>query len=236
VKKLFGNRSNYIMKEKIKKHILWTYQTFINFIFPAFCLSCKKEGFLLCSTCASKIKRSDYKKKNWINPLFDYKDETIKKAIWKLKYREKTALAKPLACLLYEHIIDELADANIFKTMEKPMLIAIPLSKKRMRERGYNQSLLISKEMSFIKNSPFELRKDVLYKIKDSENQADIKDRLKRMKNLKGCFCVKNKKVIHNRNIVLIDDVVTTGATLTEARKVLKKAGAKKVIAFTLAH
>ena len=56
------------------------------------------------------------------------------------------------------------------------------------------------------------------------------------MKNLIGSFIVKNKEEIKNRNIILIDDITTTGATLNEARKTLKKAGAKKIVAFTVAH
>jgi len=68
------------------------------------------------------------------------------------------------------------------------------------------------------------------------EHQAQIENRQKRIKNIIGSFAVKNKDIIKNRNIILIDDVTTTGATLNEAKKVLREAGAKKIIAFTIAH
>jgi predicted amidophosphoribosyltransferase len=80
------------------------------------------------------------------------------------------------------------------------------------------------------------LEKNVLVKIEDTEHQARIKDRNVRLKNLAGTFAVKNPELIAKKNIILIDDVTTTGATLNEARRTLKKSGARKVIAFTVAH
>ena len=80
------------------------------------------------------------------------------------------------------------------------------------------------------------MEKNVLIKIKETEHQANIKERRDRLKNLSDSFSVKNSKMIEGKNIILIDDVTTTGATLSEARKILKQSGAKKVIAFTVAH
>ena len=77
---------------------------------------------------------------------------------------------------------------------------------------------------------------NILIKIKETEHQANIKERKDRLKNLSGSFSVKNAEMIKSRNIILIDDVITTGATLSEARKTLKQFGAKKIIAFTVAH
>ena len=84
------------------------------------------------------------------------------------------------------------------------------------------------------------LEKNILIKIKDIEHQARIKDRKERIKNIIGSFAIKNPEknieLIKNKNVILIDDILTTGATLSEARKVLKQAGARKIIAFTVAH
>ena len=85
-----------------------------------------------------------------------------------------------------------------------------------------------------------KLEKDFLIKPKETEHQARIENRKERLKNIQGSFAVKNTanniNSIKNKNIILIDDITTTGATLAEARKVLKQAGARKVIAFTVAH
>ena len=117
------------------------------------------------------------------------------------------------------------------------LLIPIPLAPKRLRERGFNQALLICEKLVKLDGGiNFQLEKNVLIKPKDTEHQVRIEDRSKRLKNIIGSFLVKNSEKIKNRNIILIDDVVTTGATLSEARKMLKQAGAKKIIAFTVAH
>ena len=87
-----------------------------------------------------------------------------------------------------------------------------------------------------------QLENNILIKIKETEHQARIKNRNVRLKNLIGSFVIKSDKqnknvnLIRNRNIILIDDITTTGATLKEAQKILKQAGARKVIAFTVAH
>jgi len=81
-----------------------------------------------------------------------------------------------------------------------------------------------------------KLEKDTLIKPKDTKHQAHIENRSERLKNIIGSFAVKNPEAIKGKNIILIDDILTTGATLTEARKILKYSGARKVVAFTVAH
>jgi predicted amidophosphoribosyltransferase len=82
------------------------------------------------------------------------------------------------------------------------------------------------------------LENNILIKPKDTLHQAHIKDRSARLRNMVGTFAVRNetKNLIKGKNIILIDDILTTGATLGEARKVLRQAGARKVVAFTVAH
>jgi predicted amidophosphoribosyltransferase len=82
----------------------------------------------------------------------------------------------------------------------------------------------------------FELKTNILIKVKETEHQARIKDRRVRLKNLENSYAVKNEASLENRNVILIDDITTTGATLNEARKILKEFGARKIIAFTVAH
>ena len=139
----------------------------------------------------------------------------------------------------------------MIENFKDAILIPIPLSRRRYRERGYNQAELICKELIKLDSNSninlrygvdekmernFSLEKNILIKIKETEHQANIKDRRDRLKNLVGSFYVKNPEVIKSKNIVLIDDVLTTGATLTEAKKILKQNGARKIIAFTIAH
>lgn len=211
--------------------------TILDIVFPVNCISCKEKGSLLCVKCLLTSPEAERESADWIFPLFDYRYPPIKKAIWLLKYKGKSRLANVFADVMYSRILEELADLAQFENFRKPILIPIPLAPKRHRERGFNQATLLCKRLVELdKNINFKLEKNVLIKPKDTEHQARIEDRSKRLKNIGGSFVVKNPEKIKNRNIVLIDDVTTTGATLSEAKKTLRQAGAKKIIAFTIAH
>ncbi|MBP9714871.1 MAG: ComF family protein [Candidatus Pacebacteria bacterium] len=185
--------------------------------------------------CISLFPKAERECAEWIYPLYDYRHPPVKKLIWQLKYNKKRRLADILGQLMYENIILELSDLSILENFREPILIPIPLSQKRLKERGYNQALLLCEKIEKI-NKDLKISKNVLMKIKETEHQVNIKDRSERLKNLIGTFAIKNENLIQKRNIILIDDVTTTGATLGEARKILKNAGAKKIIAFTIAH
>jgi competence protein ComFC len=214
--------------------------TILNVIFPVNCVSCGKRGFDLCVDCISDSPSAERESANWIFPLFDYRHISIKKSIWLLKYKGKKRLAGIFAEIMYDKIIEELSELSVIRNFREPILIPIPLSRKRYRERGYNQTELICRELIKINNlrhgADLKLENNVLVKTKETEHQANIKDRRERLKNLSDSFSVKNEDTIKGKNIILIDDVTTTGATLSEAKKILKESGAKKVIAFTVAH
>jgi len=169
--------------------------------------------------------------------LFDYRHPPLKKALWLLKYRGKKRLANIFAEIMYGKILEELSDLAIMQNFRDVIIIPIPLSALGLRERGYNQAELIAKKLSELDgNINFKIEKHILIKNKETKHQARIKNRNERLRNLSGAFAVKNELLIKNRNIILIDDITTTGATLNEAKKILKKAGTRKIIAFTVAH
>jgi ComF family protein len=199
-------------------------------------VSCGKKNIDLCNECLSISPSAERESAKWIFPIFDYRHPPIKKALWLLKYKNKKTLAKIFAEILHSKILEELSDMALLENFTNPLLIPIPISKKRYRERGYNQSLLVCKELIRIDKENFDLESSVLIKNKETEHQARIKNRNERLKNIIGSFETKNENKIKNRNIILIDDITTTGATLNEAKKILKESGAKKIIAFTVAH
>lgn len=218
-------------------HIL---NTILEFVFPVNCLVCHKTGTELCFECLSDSKNAVRECARWIFPIFDYRHPPVKKAIWMLKYKNKRRLASIFAITLYEKMLEELPELAQFENFENPIIVPVPLSKERLKERGFNQTVLIIKELEKInqkrKSLNFIINMDILYKQKETEHQARIKDRTHRLENLKGTFVFNKKYNIKNRNIILFDDIITTGATLSEARKVLKQAGARKIYAFTIAH
>ena len=216
----------------------------LNVIFPAKCVLCGKTGTDLCLECLTSSPPAERENLEWISSLYDYRNPNIKKVLWLFKYKNKKRLAPIFAEVMYEKILEELADLSVLQNFRDILLIPIPLSPKRFHDRGYNQAQLICQELTKINKSrdnfKMQLENNILIKPTETEHQARIKNRSARLKNVVGSFDVKNTEKnlgeIKNRNIILIDDITTTGATLSEARKTLKRAGARKIIAFTVAH
>ena len=176
------------------------------------------------------------KQPSHVTSLFDYRNKTVRKAIWEIKYRGNRTIASIFAAVFFEEMAGELEEEAALRAASLPLLLPIPLSKKRFRERGFNQcELLISLFPQEAKNF-FEIRTDILYKIKETKSQTSMRKRKDREENIIGAFAISKPELLKRRAVIIIDDVATTGATLSEARKTLLKNGARQVTAYTLAH
>lgn len=147
---------------------------------------------------------------------------TLKKAVNLLKYHNMKRLSKPLAEMILR--------------MEIPLVdtvIPVPLYSDRLRQREFNQSALLAKYTA--NGMGKALATDCLIKTRDTMPQVGL-NAGDRRRNIKGAFAVQNKEVIEGKDILLIDDVVTTGATIRECSKILKKAGAADIYVMALAH
>ena len=192
-------------------------------LFPQKCLGCKKENEILCPDCLGKINRPDTPYLNGIHIAANYQDLVLKKALWMLKYQGVKQLARPLAEIIKERIWKKLETGDW-------LIVPVPLSKNKLRHRGYNQAELIAREL------PGNVRADVLFKKFHTKSQVEVKDKEERLANIIGSFEVRNPEKIKGKKIILIDDVLTTGATMREAKKVFKQAGAKKVVGVVVAR
>jgi predicted amidophosphoribosyltransferase len=230
----------------------------LNTLFPVKCVGCEVRGSFLCVKCLEKIESAEREFEN-IFAATIYGDKIIKKAIWLLKFNGIKKIAEPLAELIIRRLPPDLLGNSVSKYQEW-LIVPVPLSKIRLKERRFNQAELIAKHLTDKLKAPppnlplgkgeeapsfrrglgeafkFHLETNVLYKTRHTDSQVSIKNRNERLNNLKNSFAVKNPHLIKGKNIILVDDVYTTGATITEARKTLKKAGAKKVIVITVAH
>ncbi len=212
-------------------------KTILDIVFPNSCLICKNPPDYLCEECLSDLPRAPISEHNFIISIFNYRNKAVKDAVWLLKYRGKEDIARIFAGPLYEKLVEELADLEIFDNFTEPIFIPIPLSAKKLKERGFNQSAILAEAIiGQNKNQNWKMIDNALEKTKETIAQAKIKERDKRLKNLSDCFSVSKPELTKGRNIILIDDVSTTGATILEAKKVLEKSGARKVIALTIAH
>lgn len=225
----------YINTRKIVDYIL-------SVCFPDKCVACGSKGTLLCELCIQKTRHPERDLAKDIYAACDYRDPQIKRALLYLKYYRKRRLGIILGTILYERLMEEIADIRIYTRGSPIILVPVPLSQKRRKERGYNQAEDIARgliEASSTNGIPlFELNNEIVIKNKDTKPQAKIKNRNERLNNLKNCFKLNPKKDfdIKGRTIIVIDDITTTGSTIEEVVNVLREAGAKKVVGFAVAH
>ena len=186
------------------------------------CNHCGRRTFNNEEYCVSCSGRETYFDK--ARSLFVYAG-ALKPLIAKFKYHDKKYLAqifaKQLSFLYYK---------NFFNC---DLVLFVPMTEERMQERGYNQAQVLAKE--FCKLTKLELCEDCLVKDKETKRQATTESVKERRLNLKGSFKVENKQKIKGKSLILIDDVMTTGATVETICEQLKKAGADKIFVLTIA-
>jgi len=217
------------MLNKVKNFLL-------NLFYPKYCFLCQREGTYLCQDCLSTLEISGFHQKFSTENLSDlyfatsYQKPLIKNLIQSFKYKPFVKeLTDNLSSLIIEH----------FQLLEKPpdfadfILIPVPMEKKKLKWRGFNQAEEIGKELS--KFFRISLLNNVLAKIKETPAQVDLSEE-ERKENIRNDFSIKNGGQILGRKILLVDDIYTTGSTLTECAKVLKEAGAKEIIGIVIAR
>ena len=217
----------------------------LDLLFPLNCLGCRREGSLLCQTCVDNLPRlktpycricaepnarSLCRWCSGIVPAFDglrapYLIEgLLREAIHALKYRGVRAAAPQLAELL--------ADFLRSHSVPGEELVPVSLHSRRLRERGYNQSELLAKELS--KRTGLPVNAGALIRARDSGPQVRTVSREQRRENVSDSFQCKNDMT--GRRLILVDDVATTGSTLSACASALKAAGAASVWALVLAR
>ncbi len=214
---------------------LWN--QFLSILFPEHCIGCGRGGTALCALCERTITGKPTALSRSTAALFDYKNPLVKKAIWALKYDRHLSLGNYFGIALYREFFKHLARSS--GKSGDIYIIPVPSSSGTLRERGDNHAEKIAE--SIVKcaaKDGFLLVADahILYKEKETKRQVETKDKKERLANLRGAFAVKNAERIEGKTVVLIDDVITTGATLREARAVLKAFGPKRILAIAVAH
>lgn len=219
----------------------------LDFIFIYECEICRQhledKRTIICSECmhkidivefvdmertfATKFGNDGYVSKAFAR--FHFKDESIiQTLIHELKYQNKPSIGKFLGEIVGNSIKDDID----FSTSD--VLVPVPLHKIRLRERGYNQSELISKGIS--KVTGITIINDLLIRTRNTQTQTKL-DFEQRKENVKDAFKVKDKykNFVRGRKFIIVDDVITTGSTINECAKVLVEAGASQVLALSVA-
>ena len=216
-----------------------------DFISPRFCVSCNAKLFtdeyFICEKCYSKISllqpheiKSEFDRKFRLdnivddyNSLFLFEEKgPLQDLVHNLKYNQKFKIGIFLGQKLGEGKKDIIANWKV------DFIIPIPLYHLKKVERGYNQAMYIAKGLG--KASKISIKTNVVKRVKNTLSQTKLTND-ERIGNMFGAFWVKNSRRITGKNIIIVDDVITTGTTVLELAKVLKKNGANKVFSLSVA-
>jgi ComF family protein len=224
----------------------------LDILFPPLCLNCQKylqnKNKFICDTCLAAIKFNNtlfcpvcrarladnkrichYDSQYLLAAAGNYDDLVLQNLIHHFKYKSFKNLAPILAEILIKYL------SNLSLSMvksQKSVVVPVPLHPRRERQRGFNQAKLIAGIVA--KKFNWDLFEG-LKRIKNNKPQVGLRDSEARVKNMAGCFEIQNPERVKNKDILLVDDVFTSGATMNEAVKILKANGAKRIIALVIA-
>ena len=223
-------------------------------VFPIRCVGCGEYDVYFCDSCLATVKvkkdfecigckrpavegntcincRNDFS----VSRLFvaaDYNNKLIEKALKLVKYGFIKDLSEQLTAIAKIYTDNLFSQDNFNVFAGSPLLIPVPLHKKRLNWRGFNQSEIFAEKIAA--KHGLELGLNILVRTKSRTPQADIKNRESRIINIAGSFKCLNE--LQGRNVILIDDICTTGATLNECAKALAEKGAGTISALVVAR
>ena len=207
----------------------------LGYLFPTHCLVCTTEGKDLCARCMASLGDPKPSNHDWIISLWNYRDphvETIMRHVKNNPNRRIATLIAPVMCAKLREAARD--PATPFSAITRAIIVPIPIGRARYRSRGYNQSLLLARPLA--KQLRRTIATNVLVKSRTTKKQGTTKNRAERLANLKNSFVVNHPRAIRGRDIIIVDDITTTGSTLVEARETLLRAGARHVVAITVAN
>lgn len=208
----------------------------LDLLFPPRCVFCgailKSGESGICNDCQAKLPwiegRAAEQKFDFVSlcvsPLW-YQDD-VRDSIQRYKFNDRSGYA-----LIYGKMIAQCVSDHLLDRFD--LISWVPISKKRLKKRGYDQAMLLAMAAALDLN---HVAVETLRKIRNTVAQSGIKDDSARRANVLGAYEVIDPELIAGKRILLIDDVVTTGSTLSECARVLRTFGAKEVVCASLAR
>ncbi|HEY3234136.1 MAG TPA: ComF family protein [Polyangiaceae bacterium] len=207
-------------------------QATIHLASPPLCPSCEepsRDHQSFCSQCAAALepdRRPSFQICGAPTVAAAHYEPTIARAIKRFKYQDRPDLADPLAALLTAHLV-------AFRNRCDLVLAPVPLHPRRLAARGFNQASLIARSVS--KSLGIRFAPLLLRRTRDTEQQAS-QDPVQRWTNVAGAFAVRSPRRAHKLSAILVDDVITTGATATECAKALEAADIRLIAVAAVAR
>jgi len=224
----------------------------LELIWPTYCIGCDQLGSVLCQTCTSTIPRRHHQeciicKRPSRNgtPCTHCQSHTmvdrliiagaadsllLEQSIYAIKYRYIERLGPTLAAWA----LDALASQPLLPAacQTNPLFVPVPLHARRLAERGFNQSAVIAQHIA--RTLAMQYAPDTLERVRPTASQVTTQSRWGRLENMRSAFRCSYPHLVQDRDIVLIDDVCTTGATLDACAQALKEAGARRITGLVL--
>lgn len=206
----------------------------LDYFFPPICGMCGEinENYI-CNNCYENIKKikkcviNEYNNRNFSKHLYIFKYEgIIRNKIIEYKFEDKGYLYKMFAKI----ILSDKKTCNFIKKYD--VIIPVPISKKRKKKRGYNQSELVANELAQKLNQ--DIWTDIIIKKKDNKPQSEL-NKLERIKNVEDIYEINKPIEVKNKKILLLDDIYTTGSTVNEIARKLKQNQTQEIGVITLA-
>ena len=214
---------NYLIKKSRYDYMI---QGLLSALYPNKCLFCKKIMDILskntCADCEAALQFNGgfgndiFKDISEIYAAYNYSEE-VSAVIYRFKYEGKKTLALPIAHSLHSSLKDRFINADF--------LLPVPLHKSRLKQRGYNQAAVLAAELGVLMKMPVC---DGMLRIKNTKRQFDLGPE-ERLQNVADAFALKNDFDVTGKDVILIDDILTTGATASQCAKTLKQAGVGSV-------
>ena len=220
-----------------KDALIFLWEKIESILFPPLCYICGKRGKnIICERCTRKLEKlAKYKIEqhdaeidyfSYHIYLFDYTG-VIRKLLLDFKFHDKAYLCE----IFVKFLLKNEKIGRFLKNYD--IIIPVPIHKKRQKERGYNQSLLIARKWEK-EETRISVEANVLLKTKHTKPQSAL-SREERIENAKQVYEIQNAEKIKEKDIILLDDIYTTGSTVRECAKILKENGARSIVVVTIA-
>jgi ComF family protein len=201
----------------------------------ALCQGCRRQVVLHRTFFCGKCRARRYSAKGLCHRGFpftlgasgEYEDPVIQGLVRSLKFRFVRAAAAPLGALLAAYA------ARLKIPRSYDLVLPVPLSRRRRRERGFNQAELVARNFSARTGLPIDV--STLQRVRHSPPQSGLRSYAARRANIAGSFQVLRPELVRGRKLILLDDVVTSGATVLEAANALRASGARDILALAAA-
>ena len=204
----------------------------LDFLFPPKCMFCRKVLAVgqrgCCSICEQKLIQ-DLPPRRGVNFTRCYApmvyEGTVRDALIRFKFRDRPGYATELGKILADCIRENLSG-------QYDIITWVPVSEKRLKQRGYDQAMLLAMAAALALD---DVAVETLKKRKDTPAQSSLDGADQRRNNVIGAYEIADPELVAGQRVLLIDDIITTGATLEEASRTLKRAGAVSVVAAAVA-